>query len=181
MAEPFLGQIMMFGGNFAPRGWQFCAGQLLSISQNAALFSLLGTTYGGNGTTTFALPDLRGRFPLGMGNGPGLSPVVEGQIGGTESVSILTSNMPSHSHSLNGSASAGTQSSPVGGAIAAINTGSVKTPATTALGFVNTAPTGPMQVQSIGQTGNNIPMATMPPYLGVNYIIALEGIFPSRN
>lgn len=180
MAEPFLGQIMMFGGNFAPRGWAFCAGQLLSISQNTALFSLLGTTYGGNGVQTFALPDLRGRFPLGMGNGPGLSPVVEGQIGGSETTSILTSNLPAHNHPLLGSATAGAQTSPAGGAIAEINTGSVKTP-TIGFGFATTTPTSAMLPQSIGLTGQNIPLETIPPYLGVNFIIALQGIFPSRN
>ena len=180
MAEPFLAQIMMFGGNFAPRGWAFCAGQLLSIQQNTALFSLLGTTYGGNGTTNFALPDLRGRFPLGMGNGPGLSPVIEGQLGGAESVNIQVGNLPAHNHALNSSATTGVQSSPAGGAIAEVNTGTARAPII-GFGFATSAPTSPMLPQSIGPTGSNLPLATMPPYLGVNFIIALEGIFPSRN
>src|ERR1700693_3176914 len=99
-SQPYLGAIFMFAGNFAPRGFQLCQGQLLSIQQNPALFSILGTTYGGNGTTTFQLPDLRGRVPVGEGSGPGLTPVVLGQAAGAQNVTILTSNMPAHSHSL---------------------------------------------------------------------------------
>ena len=98
MAEPFLGQLMLFGGNFAPRGWALCNGQILAINQNTALFSLLGTTYGGNGQTTFALPDLRGRAPLHAGQGPGLSPYALGQVGGTENVTLLATEMPAHTH-----------------------------------------------------------------------------------
>ena len=107
MAEAFLGEIRMFGGNFAPVGWAFCQGQLLPISQNTALFSLLGTTYGGDGVQTFALPDLQGRVPLGMGQGPGLSPYVEGQTGGAESFTLTTQQMPAHSHAV---AATGSQS-----------------------------------------------------------------------
>src|SRR5690606_5156315 len=98
MSEPFLGEIRMVGFNFAPRGWAFCQGQLLSIAQNSALFSLLGTMYGGNGTTTFALPDLRGRSPVGMGNGPGLTPITQGELAGTENVTLLSTQMPMHTH-----------------------------------------------------------------------------------
>src|SRR6476469_8745709 len=98
MAEPFLGSIIIFGGNFAPKGWAMCNGQILAINQNTALFSLLGTTYGGNGTTTFALPDLRGRVPVGMGQGPGLSPMTEGQVGGTETVTLTVNQLPNHNH-----------------------------------------------------------------------------------
>ena len=102
-SSPILGCIFIFAGNFAPRGYALCQGQIMSIQQNTALFSLLGTTYGGNGTTTFALPDLRGRAPIGTGTGPGLSPINEGQLGGANSASILIANMPSHSHALNAS------------------------------------------------------------------------------
>jgi microcystin-dependent protein len=181
MSEPYIGEIVMFAGNFAPRGWQLCNGQLLPIAQNQALFSILGVTYGGNGTTTFALPDLRGRVPVGAGNGPGLSPVVEGELSGSASVTLQTNNLPAHTHPLMGSATAGSQSSPVGGVIAEINTGSVKSPATTALGFVSTAPTGAMAAASIGPTGSSVPVSVMQPFLGINFIIAIQGIFPSRN
>src|SRR5438105_10342167 len=100
MSEPFLGQIMLFGGNFAPRGWAFCNGQIMSIAQNTALFSLLGTTYGGDGITTFALPDLRGRAPVGQGQGPGLSNITLGEASGTESITLTIANMPGHNHTL---------------------------------------------------------------------------------
>src|SRR5688572_5350285 len=100
MSEPFIGEIIMFAGNFAPRGWAFCSGQLLSIAQNTALFSILGTTYGGNGQTTFALPDLRGRCPVHQGQGPGLSNYSLGQVGGTESVTLIASQLPPHSHTV---------------------------------------------------------------------------------
>lgn len=119
-STPILGCIFIFGGNFAPRGYMLCQGQLLSIQQNAALFSLLGTTYGGNGTTNFQLPDLRGRAPIGTGNGPGLSPVVEGQIGGTQAASILIANLPSHSHALNASTTAATQPLPTNNLLASV-------------------------------------------------------------
>ena len=105
MASPFIGQITLFAGNFAPRGWAFCNGQLLSIAQNTALFSILGTTYGGNGQTTFALPDLRGRVPVHAGQGPGLSNYDLGQQGGAESVTLTTAQMPAHTHPANANAS----------------------------------------------------------------------------
>ena len=98
MSEPFLGEIRMVGFNFAPQGWAFCQGQIMSIAQNTALFSLLGTMYGGNGQTTFGLPDLQGRSPVGIGQGPGLSPIVQGEMAGTENVTLLASNMPMHTH-----------------------------------------------------------------------------------
>src|SRR4051794_10683767 len=101
MSEPFIGEVIMFAGNFAPRGWALCQGQLLSIAQNTALFSILGTTYGGNGQTTFALPDLRGRVPLGQGQGPGLSSYVLGEVAGNENVTLISTQMPQHNHLLN--------------------------------------------------------------------------------
>ena len=176
-STPILGCIFIFGGNFAPRGYALCQGQLLSIQQNAALFSLLGTTYGGNGTTTFALPDLRGRAPIGTGTGPGLSPVNEGQIGGTQSVSILTSNLPSHSHALNASSSAGTQPLPTNNLLASVQDSN---PAQS-LAYVPAPGNVIMSPTAIGSTGSNVPLSIQNPYLGINYIIATQGIFPSRN
>src|SRR5437899_12703586 len=115
---PFIGEIVMFAGNFAPRGWAFCNGQILSIAQNTALFSILGTTYGGNGQTTFALPDLRGRVPMHPGQGPGLTNHTLGEVAGSETTTLLSSNMPQHTHALNCNSAAGTQPSPSSGFLA---------------------------------------------------------------
>ena len=166
MSEPFLAQIMLFGGNFAPRGWAFCSGQILSIAQNTALFSLLGTTYGGNGQTTFALPDLRGRVAVHPGQGPGLSAVTQGESSGTETATLLVTNMPAHSHFPQATNAAATTSKPANAVPA--GGGVYATPAA-----VNMAATTP--------AGGSQPFSIRNPYLGVNYIIALEGIFPSRN
>jgi microcystin-dependent protein len=157
--EPFIGQIMMFGGNFAPRGWAFCNGQVMSIAQNTALFSLLGTTYGGDGITTFALPNLMGRVPMHWGNGAGLSPRQLGESGGQESVTLLLSQLPSHTHAIAlGSTGPGNGAGITGGA-----------PSETATGATQTGPTG------VGA-----PVATMMPHQCVTFVIALEGIYPSR-
>ena len=167
----------MFGGTFAPVGWAMCNGQLLAISQNTALFSLLGTTYGGNGVSTFALPDLRGRVPIHLGQGPGLSPYVEGQLGGTENVTLVTSQLPNHSHTVNGVVSGGNQASPAGGSLAVESTG-------TSLNYANssTTPTTAMHPAMIPPSGGgNQPHTNIQPYLCVNFIIALQGIFPTRN
>jgi len=169
MSEPFLAQIMMFGGNFAPRGWAFCSGQILPIAQNTALFSLLGTTYGGNGQTTFALPDLRGRVPMHPGQGPGLASYDLGQVGGAESATLTVNNLPTHNHLAASSQAAATGSRPsgavpsAGGSYAASGDGCTLNPA------------------FIQNTGGNQPFDQHQPYLCVNFIIALEGIFPSRN
>ena len=169
MSEPFIGQIYLVPYNFAPRGFAFCFGQILPIAQNTALFSLLGTTFGGNGQTTFALPDLRGRVPVGAGQGPGLSNIDLGEVGGQEAVSLTQSQMPAHGH-LAGVTQAGQASTrpanqvpSAGGAYAGASDGSTFNPA-----FVQS-------------TGGNAPVPIAPPYLGLNYVIALEGIFPSRN
>jgi microcystin-dependent protein len=177
-SQPYLGAIFIFAGNFAPRGYQLCQGQILSISQNTALFSILGTTYGGNGTTTFALPDLRGRAPIGQGNGPGLSPVVLGQQGGNQNVSILVSNMPAHNHTVNVSTVLASQGSPQNNFLAA-PVDSVPNPAT---GY-NTTPTGgaTLAQSAVNMAGQGLPISVENPYLGINYIIAVQGIFPSRN
>ena len=176
MADPFLGEIRIFAGNYAPNGWALCQGQIMAISQNAALFSILGTTYGGNGTTTFALPDLRGRLVLGMGQGTGLSNYVEGQVGGSETVTLTTQQMPAHSHSVAASQS-GTVTTPKGGVPAqAVAVGPTSGPKV----FAPTSDGTTMSNTMIGMTGGSLPVTIQQPYLVINYIIALTGIFPSR-
>lgn len=174
--DPFIGEIKMFAGNFAPRGWAFCHGQLLPIAQNAALFSLLGTTYGGNGTTDFALPDLRGRVPVGFGQGPGLTNRSLGQASGAESVTLQVSQLPAHDHPFSVKASSGlpTTVSPTG---AVLSAGSGPREANFAPAPGDTA----MAAQATGTAGTGSPIPVMNPSLGMNFIIALEGIFPSRN
>ena len=181
MSEPFIGQIIQGGWNYAPRGYSTCAGQLLAISQNSALFSLLGTQFGGNGTTNFGLPNLQGRVMVGAGNGAGLSPYVIGQTGGTETATLNSSNLPAHTHSLNVSDAKGTTQLAAAGAAIGKPTDSsgaiipqIYTPAgaTTPIAL---APT------SIGATGTSAPFSILPPYQAVTFVIALQGIFPSRN
>ena len=179
MSEPFIGEIIMFAGNFNPRGWALCQGQILSIAQNTALFSILGTTYGGNGQTTFALPDLRGRVPVGQGQGPGLSPYVLGQQAGTESVTLLTQQMPTHNHLVNASEGNGSQQAPGNGFLAGPI---VPTSGNAAVSAYRTSSDGTtMAPTSIANAGGNQPHPNIQPYLCINFIIALEGIFPSRN
>ncbi|WP_244620462.1 phage tail protein [Chitinophaga japonensis] len=188
---------MIFGGNFAIRGWAFCQGQIVSISQNTALFSLLGTTYGGNGQTTFALPDLRGRAPIGIGQGPGLSNYVLGQIGGTENTTLLINNMPAHTHTADASGLTtapaattdnGTTNTPGPGVVPATlptvgsGPGAVQINGYAALGTATTL--GGSKVNgdvTIGLTGGTQPFSIMNPYIAMNYQIAMDGIFPSRN
>jgi microcystin-dependent protein len=167
--EPFLGQIQLFGFGWAPTGWALCNGQLLSISQNTALFSLLGTTYGGDGRVTFGLPDLRGRVPLGFGQGPGLSNYDLGELAGNESVTLVTQEIPSHNHGVQGSATA-TSKSPAN-----------LVPAFNSAGSAYGDPDGTLMSGSMTQnTGNNQPHDNRQPYLGACYCIATEGIYPSR-
>jgi microcystin-dependent protein len=161
----------MFGFNFAPRGWALCNGQILSIAQNTALFSLLGTTYGGNGQTTFALPNLQSRVPIHQGQGPGLSQYVMGQQAGTENVTLLNSQMPTHTHSLVASSGDAASGKPAG-----------KFLATTGTPTYNTTQDGTLLgAQSIGLQGGNQPFSIIQPYLVVSFCIAMQGIFPSRN
>ena len=173
MAEPFLGEIKMVGFNFAPQGWAFCAGQLLAINQNTALFSLLGTQFGGDGQSTFALPNLQSRIPVGFGQGPGLSPYQMGQVSGSESVAVQVANLPAHSHLVAAVAAKGNSPSPAS-----------HLPATDAAGvtaeYSTAAPTTTMNERMITPTGGNVPLPILPPTLGVNFIIALAGIFPAR-
>ena len=175
--EAYLGEIVMFAGNFAPRGWAFCEGQILSISENTALYSLLGTTYGGNGTTTFALPDLRGRSPIGAGQVPGSSYYTLGQTGGDEALTALTSQMPTHNHSLKASTSDGTTNTP------GLNTVLAKA-VTPDRQEVNIYVTDPANVtmgnSSVGDAGLSQPQSTRDPYLAIHYIISLNGTFPSH-
>jgi microcystin-dependent protein len=179
-SQPYLGAIFIFAGNFAPSGYQLCQGQLLPISQYTALFSILGTTYGGNGTTNFALPDLRGRAPIGQGTGPGLSPVLLGQVGGSQNVSILQSNMPAHNHTVAVSAPVGGagQSGPQNNYLAGTNDGAGNPYPT----YNATSTAGAtLAAASVSIAGQGLPLSVESPYLGINYIIAMVGIFPSRN
>ena len=173
--EPFLGMIQIFGFNFAPRGWAMCDGSLLSIAQNTALFSLLGTTYGGNGQTTFALPDLRGRVPVGFGQGPGLSGNSLGQVSGSENVTLLTNEMPQHTHQMMASSDPQSAGGAGGNSLGSAGRG------TGANIYAAGATTQVAMASVTAPVGSNQPHSNMQPYLVMNYCIALEGIFPSRN
>jgi microcystin-dependent protein len=195
MSDPFLGMIAQFGFNFAPTGWALCNGQTVAIQQNAALFALLGTFYGGNGQTTFQLPNLQSRVAVGMGQGIGLSPYVIGEMAGTEHVTLTVSNLPAHTHTATFSSTSTFDASttkaggqiPAAGSVlgrvddaAGVSTPQIYCPAGTtasiALGGLNVAGT-----VTVNPTGGNIPVQTLPPFLAINYSIALNGIFPSRN
>jgi microcystin-dependent protein len=177
--DPFIGQVMLVGFNFAPRGWAFCHGQLLSIGQNSALFSLLGTIYGGNGQTTFALPDLRSRVPVGMGQGSGLTNITQGEVSGSESVTLLAGNLPAHTHTLNVHNGAGTASVPVAGVALAQ---SVVDDGTPIRSYSSAAPNTTLAATSIGNSaGGSQAVGIRNPYVGMNFIIALQGVFPSRS
>lgn len=173
MSTPFIGEILMFGGNFAPRSWALCEGQLLAISQNSALFSILGTIYGGDGRTTFGLPDLRGRAPIHFGSGPGLPSYREGQQGGAETVTLNINQIPTHNHaiSIGVNTSAGGENNPNGQFLSSITSGySEEATSGANLGGVSQSNVGGSQ----GHTN-------MQPYQVVNFIICLFGIYPSRN
>jgi microcystin-dependent protein len=173
MDSPFLGSIVPMAFTFAPRGWMSCEGQILSIAQYSALFSLLGTNYGGNGTSTFGLPDLRGRVIKGQGTGPGLATYITGQKGGTESVSIAINNMPAHSHvvTVTTNGLSGNLNDPSNNYFGAANIYETSQDGTKMNAGAVTA----------GNTGNNIPVGILTPYLAMYYNIATQGIFPSRN
>lgn len=177
MSEPFVAEIKMFAGNFAPRGWATCDGQLLPISQNTALFSLVGTYYGGDGKSTFALPNLQGSAPLGMGQGSGLSDRVLGEVGGEEFVTLLPTEMPAHSHGINASTSLGTQTDPTGAVWAPAGAVRGGGPPVYASGQGG-APA--MHAQALSTAGGSLPHNNMPPFLTVTFIIALQGVFPPR-
>jgi microcystin-dependent protein len=180
MSQPFLGQIALFPYTFAPRGWALCQGQLLSISQNTALFSLLGTMYGGNGQTTFALPDLQGRVPISAGQGPGLSSYTQGEEGGVETVSLLASENASHNHALNVTTDNGTVVTASGNQLARPFSGS-RSSANTGLIYSAAAPNTSLAPNALSITGGNLPHNNIQPYQCLNYCIALQGIYPARN
>ena len=173
MSDPFVAEIRMFGFNFAPTGWAQCNGQLLPISQNTALFSLLGTFYGGDGKSTFALPNLQGSAPLHAGQGQGLSEYFLGQQGGSQFVTLLQSEMPFHNHSLQASSAFGNSTDPTGRAAARPFGGGA---------YYGPAPANSgMNVQTIGVAGASLPHNNMQPYLVVNFCIAMQGVFPPRS
>ena len=170
MANPYVGEIRLFAGNFAPAGWMFCDGSLLSIAQNTTLFQLIGTTYGGDGVQTFGLPDLRSRVPIHMGQGVGLSNYVLGQNGGSETVTLTASQIPAHTHVLNANSNHGTAVTPTNNVWA----GSAD------FSQYAAGPNGTMSPGAVGLAGSSQPHDNMLPYLGINFIISLFGIFPSQ-
>jgi microcystin-dependent protein len=189
--DPFIGEIKMVGFNFAPKGYAFCNGALMSISQNSALFSLLGTTFGGDGVQTFGLPDYRSRSPVGMGTGPGLSAITQGEISGQENTTLLLSNMPAHSHTamLSGASAtptafngAGNLTDPTDAAFA--NTSNAardafESFAAKSSSLVNMAPIPVAGNVQVGMAGSGMPVALRNHFLGTNFIIATEGVYPS--
>ena len=181
MTQPFIGEIQLFGFNFNPRGWAFCNGATLPIQQNTALFSLLGTQYGGNGTTTFALPDLRSRTPIGYASSvdPGWQPpaVQIGQTGGVENVTLLQTNIPAHTHAMNASTSPGDNRIPATRVFAT----STNSAAAANLYAPSSGTAVVMNAQSVAPAGGNQPHPNLQPYTTINFCIALQGIFPSRN
>jgi microcystin-dependent protein len=166
MAQPYVGEIRMFAGNFAPAGWMLCEGQLMPISENETLFQLIGTTYGGDGESTFALPDLRGRLPMHQGGG-----YVLAQTGGVEEVTLTAAQIPSHQHAFLGSSNNATSNTPANQVVGALTSFDLYRPAAT--------PTTAMAAASVNSVGGSQPHSNMQPYLCVNFIISLFGIFPS--
>jgi microcystin-dependent protein len=174
MADPFVAEIRIFPFNFAPKGWAWCDGQLLPLSQNTALFSLLGTTYGGNGKSNFALPDLQGRAPMHPGQGPGLSLHDLGETGGSETVTLLESEIPSHSHAMRASNDASTTNAPAGA--------TVSRPFGRGNNLFNTANASLVQMapETLAPAGGDAPHNNLQPYLTFYFCIALQGVFPPR-
>ncbi|HEX8173536.1 MAG TPA: tail fiber protein [Pyrinomonadaceae bacterium] len=167
MAQPYVGEIRMFAGNFAPAGWLFCEGQLLPISENETLFNIIGTTYGGDGQSTFGLPDLRGRLPLHQGNG-----FILGESGGVEEVTLTTQQIPIHSHPMLGTTSIANDASCANNLMAQSNTFDP---------YQSSDPTTPMATQAISVVGGSQPHTNFQPYLCINFIISLFGLYPSPN
>jgi microcystin-dependent protein len=171
MSQPYVGEIRMFAGNFAPAGWMFCAGQVLAISENETLFQLIGTTYGGDGQSTFALPDLRSRVPIHQGTGPSGSTRIIGEMGGVEQVTLTTQQIPAHSHPLLVSTAVATNSNPAG---------SVPGESPSVTLYLEEAPSVIMNAGAIAATGGSQPHNNVQPFQCVNFIISLFGIFPSQ-
>lgn len=172
MAQPYIGEIRMFAGSFAPAGWAFCDGQLMPISENDALFALIGTTYGGDGQETFALPNLQSRIPIHAGSGPGGITRQLAEMGGTESVTLTTQQIPVHNHPFLASTATGTQNSPAGEVLAS---------GSSVLIYRPQAPSQPLAVQTISPTGGSQPHDNMVPFLCISFIISLFGLFPQQN
>ncbi|MBL7806158.1 MAG: phage tail protein [Saprospiraceae bacterium] len=171
--DPFVAEIRIVGFNFAPKGWAQCNGQILPISQNTALFSLLGTTYGGDGKSTFALPDLQGCVPMQPGQGPGLSYRDLGESGGSESVTLVTAEMPMHNHGMMAANFPGDVNNPTGNALARSTEGSIYS--------TSTAPAATLAFNALAQTGMSSAHNNMQPYLTLMFVIAMQGVFPPRN
>lgn len=171
MSDPYIGEIRMFGGNFAPEGWQLCDGSTLAISDYEALYTLLGTTYGGDGQTSFKVPDLRGRWPVHQGSLAGVSTPL-GQVAGNESVTLLPTQMPSHTHAFKATASAATTANPAGGTLAQTTPASL---------YLDDDPGVSLAGQALGITGGGQPHENRSPYLAVNFIISLYGIYPTQS
>jgi microcystin-dependent protein len=176
--EPLIGQIILFGGNFAPRGWAFCDGQSLKIAENEGLFAILGTTYGGDGRNNFCLPDMRGRVPMHSGQGTDLSPRDIGQELGSESVALSASQLPEHRHEMLVSDAQPDGNGPSNGAVAAAN---IYVSSENGTHRQRSAPKTPLNSKTIGLAGGSAPHENMQPTLCLNYIIAIQGMFPSRN
>jgi microcystin-dependent protein len=174
MAQPYIGEIRLFAGNFAPAGWTFCQGQLLPISENDALFTLIGTTYGGDGQATFALPDLRGRVPIHQGQGSGVSSRILGEAGGVEQVTLTVNQIPAHSHPLVGSTQVASTATPQGSVPAQDNIVGVDF-------YIEDNATANMAPAAIGSVGGSQPHTNFQPYICINYIISLFGIYPQPN
>jgi microcystin-dependent protein len=170
MSQPYVGEIRMFGGNFAPAGWMFCQGQLLPISEFETLFNLIGTTYGGDGQSTFGLPDLRGRTPIHMGAGTGLPTYTLAETGGAETVTLSTPQLPIHNHPYVATTNIATQAAPSGQVIGQ---------STVAKMYISANPTANLAPNAIGNTGGNQPHNNLQPFLCVSFIISLFGIFPT--
>ena len=169
MGTPYVGEIRMFGGNFAPAGWAFCSGQLMPIAENDVLFNLIGTTYGGDGQQTFALPNLQGRLPMHMGTGPGLSTRTIGEMGGVETVTLTTQQIPSHNHAPLAVSTNGNQTTPQSGVWAGTSDSRYST----------SAPSLAMNPALIGAAGGSQPHDNMMPYLAISFIISLYGVYPT--
>ena len=176
MSNPFVAEIRIFCGNFPPKGWAFCNGQVMPIAQNTALFSLLGTTYGGDGKSNFALPNLQGAFPMHAGQGPGLTLRDLGETGGTETVTLIASEMPVHSHPPFASADAAASASPIPG-----SNGPVMLAATSVPVYGALTEATQLAADAIGAVGADQPHENRQPYLALNFIIALQGVFPARS
>lgn len=175
MAQPYIGEIRMFAGNFAPAGWAMCSGQLMPISENDALFTLIGTTYGGDGQETFQLPNLQSRIPIHFGSGPDGTTYQIGEAAGTEEETLSIQQIPSHNHAPVGSANPASQTSPAGAVLA-----NATSPTVGILTYGSDTPFVPMNAQSISPAGGSQPHTNTQPFLCVNFIISLYGLFPSQ-